>query len=115
MTICTKNGDRSVNFGTSTVWDLFVAMLHKNIKDFDDEFPNVLAFFTTFRCNSDCSVKTASQLKAIRKILGEIPSDRPGISCAEYFTTVDGDDLITGLIELLEYSAQNNTDVIPCF
>lgn len=132
MRILTTDGKQVVNIGSSDSWTsiYYTAVdaygLHKN------KVAKALDFMTKGTCKGSDGYETARQFNLIRDKLATIPPEKviydihdrkrkapwegnlsPVItSCANLFTTADGEDLLHEVVAILSYAQIVNTDVI---
>ena len=131
MIISSSDNERIVDIGSSDIWislcsTVFVR-LDKNIK----KYPLAVEFLRIGTYEGKNAYEVARQINLIRDDLSQIPPDKavydmsnlkaeapwknnlsPVItSCANYFTTADGKDLLFELVSILCYAAVKDVSV----
>ena len=128
MTIISSDGNRSVNIGTSDVW---YALYSTIVSCIGNKYALALDLFKTGECKGNIGYETAKEFNHIRDELAQFPPekavyniDKPNIeapwkghispvitSCANFFTTADGGDLLYEIVSILCYAKVSNTDI----
>lgn len=124
MTIITSDHKRFVDIGTSDIWNSLYATISFNLKRNIKKIPLAIHFMDTEYCDSKNALETAHQFNLIRDMLsqfspqelvynlqdpkGPAPWDNnisPVVtSCANFYTTTNGEDLLYEIVSILCYS-----------
>ena len=130
MVIITSDGNKAVNVGTVDIWICLVSTITGRLNKKKD-LPLAIQFLETGHCAAKDGYETARQINLIRDRLAMISPDkviydpeRPEIkapwannispvitSCANYFTTADGKDLLFELVSIFTYAQLKNVSV----
>lgn len=131
MIILCENGKRSVNIGGSDIWKAVYSTIVSCIGEKRNDFKLALDFLKSGKCNGEQGYEVARQINLIRDELSQFSPDKavydidhPGLtapwvgqlspvitSCANLFTTADGEDLLYELVSILCYAKVAKTDV----
>lgn len=131
MRISCTNGMASVNVGNSEIWKALVSTVNTLLKKQSLSISKGIAFFNSGSCISSECLETARQINLIRDALSAFkpnevvfdeknPSYRASwannispviTSCANYFITADGHDLLSELVGLLCIGFYSKQDV----
>ncbi len=131
MTIISSDNKRMVNIGGSDTWLSLSSTVYVRLDYYKREIPFAIDFLKTGKCKAKDASATAKQFNMIRDELSKFkPSDvvfdhndlkkdvpwkdniRDVItSCANYFTTADGKDLLYETVSILIYASIANVDV----
>ena len=124
MTIITSDHKRTVNVGRSDIWSSLNATISINLKRKLKEVPLAVQFLESGQCTPDKAMETARQFNLIRDKLsqfspkdliydlhnpkGSAPWDNNissvVTSCANFYTTADGGDLLYEIVSILCYA-----------
>ena len=124
MTIITSDHKRTVNIGRSDIWSSLYATIAINLKRKLKGVPLAIQFLESGQCTRDKAMETARQFNLIRDMLSQFsPKDLiydlhnpkgPApwdnnissvvTSCANFYTTADGGDLLYVIVSILCYA-----------
>ena len=124
MTFITSNHKRCVDIGRSDIWSSLYATVSINLKRNIGEIPLAIQFLESGFCHSQKAMETARQFNLIRDMLAQCPPQKlvynlknPGgpapwdnnispvvTSCANFYTTADGGDLLYEIVSILCYA-----------
>ena len=124
MTLLTSNNQRSVNVGTSDIWHSLYSTVCINLKRKTRHISLAVRFLKSGTCSSADAMETARQFNLIRDMLSQFsPNDlvydldnpkgpapwdhkiSPVVtSCANFYTTADGGDLLYEIVSILCYA-----------
>ena len=132
MTIFTCDGMYSVNVGTGDIWySLYSTATVRFSKDLIERIPHAMRFMKDGECKAEDVTETREEMKVVIKEMSALKPDllvydlsNPDItppwgsniastitSCANYYTTVNGDDLFTEIDKLLSYAEDNKLSI----
>ena len=133
MRVYTSDESKMVDVGTGSIWiSLYSTVLVAFTCEIKNSVPQAMQFLRTACCNANATGITAEQMKSIQNSLLELSPEKAVFdwrrpkqlppwegniastvtSCANLYTTADGQDLFTELIKLLEYSAEKKLDIV---
>lgn len=124
MRIETEDGKRTVNIGGGDIWNSVYSTVRVRLKDHQKEIPLALRFFERGRCEARDAMETARQINLIRDMLARYSPDEAVYdfrdpkkkapwgnnisyvitSCANLYTTVNGQDLLYEAVSILCYA-----------
>lgn len=124
MTIITSNHKRCVDIGRSDIWSSLYATISVNLKGKLKEIPLAIQFLESGFCFSQNAMETARQFNLIRDMLAQYPPEKlvynlknpsgpapwdnnvsPVVtSCANFYTTAAGGDLLYEIVSILCYA-----------
>lgn len=131
MIITCTNGNAFVDMGGVDTWRALTSTICGNFSNANEFIPLVLSFVETGKCDcSDC-LMTARQFNMAHDELAKLPPERmiydiahpertapwgtnisPVItSCANYFTSGDGQDLFSEIVRVFCIAAYTKSDV----
>lgn len=132
MTLYTSDEQESVDVGSGSVWfSIYSTALILFSDELKEKIPLAMAFLKTGVCSSETAKETEAQLQTVQRVFSSIAPDRavydyrkPDVlppwagsiassvtSCANLYTTSDGEDLFTEVLALLSYARQHNVSV----
>lgn len=131
ITLSTSDNKRFVDIGGIDIWNSVYATAEVRLGLFKKKVPFALEFLHTGNCEAKNALETARQINLIHDKLAQYDPEKavydlenpnksapwngkisPVItSCANLFTTSDGKDLFSELVEILTYSGITNTSV----
>ncbi len=131
MIIESTDGKRSINIGKYEIWNSVYSTILIRLKDYNNEFPLAIKFLKTAFCATSDAMVTAKQINVIRDRLSQVSPQNavydyrnlslrapwegklsPVItSCANLYTTAEGEDLLFELVSILCYADIAHADV----
>ncbi len=131
MELFTEDERRNVNIGNSEIWHSVYSTLMVRTGEFIRKVPYAVEFFKSAGCSPEHCLETARQINLVRDKLSNFPpeevvydmNDRgkrapwegnisPVVtSCANFYTTADGKDLLFEVVSILTYGAYAKTAV----
>ena len=131
MRLISKDGLRTVNIGGGDVWKAVYSTVVSCIGSKRKKYPLAFDFLETGKCAGDQGYNVARQINQLRDELSQFPPERavydidnPGLpvpwkenlspvvtSCANYFTTADGQDLLYEIVSILCYARIAKTSI----
>ncbi len=131
MILFSYDRKRIVDIGRSDYWKCFVSTIIYNIPDSLDKYLEAMNFLKTGKCKHQDGYFIGRQINSIRDELAGFKPENviydiedttqnppwsrnlsPVItSCANYFITADGKDLIFEIVGLLQYSEIMEVDI----
>lgn len=132
MRISTSDFIKNVDVGTGSVWYSVFSTAAIRLSADDKNFLDfAMRFLKTGECKSDDAQITARQMELLKKRFEKLPPtaavydmnnpdkkapwykniSKQVISCGNLYTTADGKDLLTEIIDLLKYASVQGTDV----
>lgn len=123
MRIVSSDYKRTVDIGTAEIWEAFVGTVKVLLVQEQDDIPFALQFLLTGRCDPNQCIESAREMNLVRDRLAQYPPSKivynindlsfvpnwaktisPVItSCASFFTTSDGKDLLFETVSILCY------------
>lgn len=128
MTIYTSDGMYSVNVGTGDIWySIYSTAVVRFPGNLVERIPHAMQFLKNGECSVEDVAKTKEEMATVIKELSSLkpelliydlkkPESAPPwgndyattvTSCANLFTTADGNDLLTEIGKLLSYAMDN--------
>lgn len=131
MEIVTSDGKRFFDAGSAEDWKSLHSTVRVLLSDYKENIPLVFDFFEKGRCEGAVAQETARQFNLVRDALSkfapkeavydyESPQDPiPWIdsispivtSCANLYTTAEGQDLLFELVSILTYASIKKVSV----
>lgn len=131
LTISSSDNELFVNVGSGDVWISLMSTVDIRLKNCKKDISYAVNFLHSGECSAEDALKTARQFNVIRDELSKFKPDQivydeddlskespwkynisPVVtSCANFFTTADGNDLLYEIVNILTYAALNNTSV----
>lgn len=131
MRIETSDNNRVVNVGSSDIWNSIYSTVEIRFGLFKRRIPLALQFFKTGSCDSKDAMETARQFNLMRDELSRYTPEKAVYdsrdlrkkapwannissvitSCANLYTTTDGQDLLYEVVSILCYAGINGTSV----
>ncbi|MGI6172281.1 MAG: Imm70 family immunity protein [Christensenellales bacterium] len=131
MTIVTSDGRQSVDVGNADIWRALVSTILVRLPKKEKELRQAVRFLQSGKCEAKDGLETARSMNLVRDALSQIGPEKmvydasdftktapwgtdisPAItSCANYFTTADGKDLLSELVGILIYAFYAKVDV----
>ena len=132
MRVESSDGVRCVNIGDVNIWKAIYSTIVVRLKNKRNKYSLALSFFETGMCKGNQGYDIARQINLIRDDLSQLAPDKavyklenpklkapwsgnisPVItSCANLFTTADGQDLLYELVSILCYAKVAGTDIV---
>lgn len=133
MRLYSADEKKSVDVGTGSIWySIYSTAMVALSDDAKREIPQVISFLKNGNCSCEDVKSTKKQMQILRNAFTEIPPNRavydlhkPNVtppwgksiaptvtSCANLYTTADGEDLFTQVIDLLSYAEEAKVDVL---
>lgn len=132
MTITNSSYTYIINVGRSDIWLAVCSTIRKYTEHRKNELEAALTFLETGNCPASKCLEAARQFNLIRDELAKHTPDEavydiddlskeapwkenisPIItSCANYFTTADGNDLLAEIVKILSYSGYTGKNVL---
>ena len=132
MIIKSVDGKRRIDVGGADIWNAVYSTVESCLGDKRDEYSLAFDFLENGKCSGKEGFATAKQINHIRDELSQFTPDRavydiddkskkapwqgklsPVItSCANMFTSADGQDLLYECVSILVYAQIVKTDVI---
>jgi len=132
MTFWSSDDKKFTDIGTTWWWTTLTLTINKRLKDILTQIPNVTNFLKESECKHGRCKETAEELKLVKEKLALLPIseivlekdkkikkkeilkdiDISNTSCDDFLLTSDGRNILLELINILEYSAENNCDVV---
>lgn len=132
MTIMSSDGRMSIDVGSHTIWRALCSTVHVRLKDQAEKIRPALDLFDHSCCRSKDGIAAARAVNLIRDGLARVKPEEvvfnendlkqkapwgndisPAItSCANYFTTADGGDLLAELVRILTYAFYAGADIL---
>lgn len=130
MTIITTDGRMSVDIGHYEIWQALTSTVTVHLRD-SKKLHAGISFLKTAACSSTHALETARSMNHIHDALAGLSPDMavynandlsekfpwgddisPVItSCANYFTTADGKDLLSEIVAILTYAHYAKVDI----
>lgn len=131
MTIETSDGKRVVNIGGSDIWYSVYSTVEVRLGLFKRKVPLAIQFFKSGICGAEEAMETARQFNLIRDELSQYTPDKSVYdfrdlkkkapwnnnlssvitSCANLYTTADGQDLLYEVVSILCYAGIKKVSV----
>ena len=132
MTIYTSDGEHSVNVGTGDIWySLYSTAVVRFPKNLTERIPHAMKFLKNGECRAEDVAITNEEMNTVIKEMSSLKPDslvydlkKPETappwgsniassvdSCANLFTTADGDDLFTEIGKLLSYAEDSKMSI----
>ena len=131
MRIISKDGKKEVNIGGSDIWKAVYSTAISCIGKKRKKYPLAFAFLETGRCDGSIGYEVARQINQLRDELSQFQPekaiydiDNPKLSppwegnlspvvtsCANLFTTADGQDLLYEIVCILCYAKVAKTSL----
>ena len=131
MIIVSSDENRIVEIGTSDIWMSLCATIEVRLDYFSDEIPLAIQFLRTEKCEAKDGNASARQFNLIRDELAKFKPDKVVYdindidraapwannisdvitSCANFYTTSDGKDLLFEIVSILCYAGIVGVDV----
>ncbi len=131
LTIITSDEKKFINTGTSDNWFSLVSTVDKRLKHCSKDISTAIDFLHSGECCTKDALKTAEQFNIIRTELSKLEpnqivydANKPNeeapwknnisptvTSCADFYTTADGKDLLSEIINILTYAGTNGVSV----
>jgi hypothetical protein len=131
MKIISGDKKRTVDVGGADIWKAVYSTIFSCVGKKRKKYPQVFSFFETGKCEGKDGYETARQFNLIRDELSQFSPekaiydiDNPKLaapwkgrispvitSCANFFTTADGRDLLYEVVSILTYAQVADTIV----
>lgn len=131
MIIVSEDNKRMVEIGTSDIWHSVYSTIEVRLGRFKKKVPLAIAFFENGKCEWVNAMETARQFNLIRDELSQFEPEKavydcnnlklaapwknklsPVItSCANLYTTADGEDLLFEVVSILCYASIKRVNV----
>ena len=131
MRLISGDGKKTVNIGSGDIWKAVYSTVVSCVGKKRKKYPLAFNFLESGQCSGSLGYDVARQINQIRDVLSQFPPekavydiDNPGIaapwegrlspvitSCANLFTTADGEDLLYELVRILCYAKVTKTDI----
>ncbi len=131
MTIISSDNSRFVDIGNSDIWNSLYSTVKVNLSDQHSKIPLAIQFLENKSCSAKDATETARQFNLVRDMLAQFPpscvcydwqnlkKEAPWIhdvspvvtSCANFYTTADGEDLLYEIVKILCYAGITNHDI----
>lgn len=131
MRIETSDGKRAVNIGGSDIWYSIYSTVEVRLGLFKRKVPLAIQFFKSGICGAEDATETARQFNLIRDELSQYTPDKSVYdfrnlkkeapwnnnlssiitSCANLYTTADGQDLLFEVVSILCYAGIKQVSV----
>ncbi len=131
MILITEDQEYIVDIGSSSIWHSLYSTVMVRLPKTKDKLPLAIKFLETATCEFKSAQETAKQIDLLRADLSQVPVeqhvyDKDNLkkrapwdgrisntvkSCANLYTTADGEDLIGEIIRILDYSSQNKINI----
>lgn len=132
MRIKSSNSKRSVDVGSSEIWFSIYSTAEKRLGLFKKKIPKAMDFLRKPVCEPEDALETARQFNLLRDELSKYPPSKavydmndtskkapweddlsPVVtSCANLYTTADGQDLLFEIVSILTYAHYAKVSVI---
>lgn len=130
LSIITSNESQVVHVGSGDIWISLMSTVDIRLKN-KKNISYAVNFLHSGECSAENALETARQFNIIRDELSKFGPDKviydsedlkkeapwkdnisPVVtSCANFFTTADGKDLLFEIVNILTYAALNDTSV----
>lgn len=130
LSIVTSNGSQIVNVGSGDIWISLMSTVDIRLKN-KKNISYAVNFLHSGECSAEDALETAKQFNIIRDELSKFGPDKiiydsedlkkeapwknnisPTVtSCANFYTTADGNDLLFEIVNILTYAAANKVSV----
>lgn len=130
FTINTSDNELFVDVGSGDIWISLMSTVDIRLKN-KKNISYAVNFLHSGECSAEDALETAKQFNIIRDELSKFGPDKiiydsedlkkeapwkdnisPTVtSCANFFTTADGKDLFSEIVNILTYAALNDTSV----
>ena len=131
LTLITSDENKFINIGTSDNWISLVSTVDVRLKNCKKDISAAINFLISGKCDAASASEVAKQFKIIRTELSKFKPDQiiydadnpdkeapwkdnisPTItSCADFYTTADGKDLLSEIVDILTYAAAKGVSV----
>ena len=131
LTISTSDNEAFVNVGGGDTWISLMSTVDVRLKKCSKDISAAVNFLHSGECSAEDALKTAKQFNIIRDELSKLSPDKivydaddlkkkapwaghisPVVtSCANFYTTADGNDLLFEIVNILTYAGTNNVSV----
>lgn len=131
MRLISKDGKKTVSVGGGDIWKALYSTVVSCIGKRRKKYPLAFDFLETGECRGNQGYETAKQINLIRDALSKYAPDKavydidnpqleapwsgklsPVVtSCANMFTTADGQDLLFEIVSILCYAQVAKTDI----
>lgn len=131
MIIVSEDNKRMVDIGTSDIWHSVYSTIEVRLGRFKKKVPLAIAFFENGKCESGDAMETARQFNLIRDELSQFEPEKAvydcnnlklvapwknklspvTTSCANLYTTADGQDLLFEVVSILCYASIKRVNV----
>lgn len=131
MRLISGDGEKTVNIGSGDIWKAVYSTVVSCVGKRRKKYPLAFNFLESGQCSGSLGYDVARQINQIRDELSQFPPekavydiDNPRIaapwegrlspvitSCANLFTTADGEDLLYELVRILCYAKVTKTDI----
>ena len=131
MIIVSSDGNRIVEIGNSDIWISLCSTIAVRLNYNEEDIPLVLKFLRTGKCVAKEGNATARQFNLVRDELSKFAPDKVvydiaemtkeapwGVnisdvitSCANFYTTSDGKDLLFEIVSILCYAGIMKVDI----
>ena len=131
MVIVSEDNKRMVDIGNSDIWHSVYSTIEVRLGRFKKKVPMAMAFFENAGCKAEDAMETARQFNMIRDALSQYDPEKavydcnnmklvapwknklsPVItSCANLYTTAEGQDLLFEVVSILCYASIKRVNV----
>ena len=131
LSIVTSNKSQVVHVGSGDIWISLMSTVDIRLKKCKKDISYAVNFLHSGECSAEDALKTARQFNIIRDELSKFEPDQivydeddlkkeapwkdnissTVTSCANFFTTADGNDLLFEIVNILTYAAANKVSV----
>ena len=131
LSIITSDEERFVTVGGGDYWNALMSTVDIRLKKCKKDISYAVNFLHSGECSAEDALETAKQFNIIRDELSKFGPDKiiydsedlkkeapwkdnisPTVtSCANFFTTADGNDLLFEIVNILTYAAANKVSV----
>ena len=131
MTIITSDEKMTVDIGGADIWNSLKSTVETRLGSLKSDISKAVNFLNTGKCNAKNGLETARQFNIIRDEFAKLSVEEivydandpemevpwknnisPTItSCANFYTTSDGKDLLCEIVSILCYAQSNNVSI----
>lgn len=131
LTVSTSDDELFVNVGSGDIWISLMSTVDIRLKKCKKDISYAVNFLHSGECSAEDALETARQFNIIRDELSKFAPDKivydeddlmkeapwkdnisPTVtSCANFYTTADGNDLLFEIVNILTYAAVNEVSV----
>ena len=131
LAIFTSDEEKFVTVGSDDYWNSLRSTVNVRLKACQKDISHAVRFLHSGECSAEDALATARQFNIIRDELSRFEPDKivydeddlqkeapwkddissVVTSCANFYTTADGNDLLFEIVKILTYAASNDTSV----